>query len=76
VRPWETTEVTESLARHSLFILWDPRVLGGNNTMEGLEQIGLWLPVPEGVRAAIVPRLGVARLLPGLGYGVPNRGGR
>jgi hypothetical protein len=73
IRPWETGEVAESLARHSLFILWDPRVLNGNNTMEGLEQIGMWLPVPEGIRASLVPHLGVARLLPGLGYGVPNR---
>jgi hypothetical protein len=73
VRPWESAEVAGDLARHSLFVLWDPRVLNGNNTMEGLENIAQWLPVPEGIRATLVPHLGVAQLLPGVGYGVPNR---
>jgi hypothetical protein len=76
IRPWESGEVARDLARHSLFILWDPRVLNGNNTVEGLEDIARWLPVPEGIRASLVPRLGVAQLLPGVGYGVPNRDGR
>jgi hypothetical protein len=72
VRPWEAAEVAEQLGRHDLFILWDERVLHGIDTAQGLEDIGHWLPLPPAVRAELIPKLGVARILHGIGYGVPN----
>jgi hypothetical protein len=72
VRPWEADEVATQLCRHQLFLLWDERVLHGVVTTRGLENIGLWLPLPDGVRERLIPHLGVAHVLPGLGYGIAN----